>query len=428
MSTDIPYEELYDLLFPTSNKNVQEIIPFIGAGVPISERKDLESIGFSKPAKSKEFMSSLQNYDLSGSAVLFLELAFIIAAQITQFENNNINYGDNENDPYKKLKNAVHAPTASELANLFSYFANYSAIDEFSTKLSNLLYKNPDDSKKKAISEMLNILLNILGINGIQLSSISDYYQTNAGRDRLWSKLKSIIEEKEKYTLSHKIIAKSAHDYINNNPNDHYLILTTNYDSLMEQALDELDVNYVTLSTLFSKTNSRHTTVSAKFSQNLLKKNDSLKAMWDKTKEPKDFALILDEWIVIINKIHGSIFKNCKFQDDNIIISDIDYINFISQNPSQHIPSIVTNLFAQKRFLFLGYSLNDWNIRSIFKEILEKRPIKMTDYAILNAYTEFEKLYFESNGIRICELGLKEFFSEIERMYNAQNIQKEQPV
>ncbi len=414
-SSDIPYEALYELLFPAIG-GVQKLIPFIGAGVPISDKPIHEDTHI-ELEKNKVFKKSLIDYNLSKNAILFLELGFIIATHITSFEKNNKNFFDQENELYKKLIKAEYAPSASELTNLFSHFAHYSSIDEVSSKISKLMNNYINDLRREEITEILKILFKILGINSMPLSSISDYYQTNIGRDELWDKLKRVLENKEKYTLSHKWVATSACDYIKNKPKDHYLILTTNYDCLMEKALDDLNMNYVTLSICADKHNPKLTKVATKFSRNI-DKDRYLEREWNKTKVPMEFAFNIEEKVVVIYKIHGSIYPDYKFEDDNIIISDMDYINFISQKSSQHIPSTVTSLIGQKRFMFLGYSLNDWNIRSILKKIFEKRQSEMKDYAILKSYSEFEKLYFERNGINICTVELKEFFSKISEMYD----------
>lgn len=97
------------------------------------------------------------------------------------------------------------------------------------------------------------------------------------------------------------------------------IIITTNYDTLLEDQLRTDNISHKTIV------------------------NDTDIAGWN-------------EQEVMILKIHGCIIRSPK-----LVVSENDYIGYISKPPLIH--EILKFLLATKRFLFVGYSLSDFNIK-----------------------------------------------------------------
>ena len=126
-----------------------------------------------------------------------------------------------------------------------------------------------------------------------------------------------------------------------------------------------------------------------------------------------DFFIDSDQKLTILYKIHGSMDKDYSRGLDNIIISDNDYISFIRRVLDNCIPGKFVDIFKNSPFLFLGYSLRDWNIRSFFLKILENRPdiakTNIKDFAILKPITKFDKCIFDQYNIDAYEQDLNKF-------------------
>jgi hypothetical protein len=83
-------------------------------------------------------------------------------------------------------------------------------------------------------------------------------------------------------------------------------------------------------------------------------------------------------------KIHGCISQVI---DQSLVITEEDYINFLSnalgEKQENQILYYVRYKLETSTILFLGYSLADWNFRTIFKATVERRENKdMRSYAV----------------------------------------------
>ena len=218
------------------------------------------------------------------------------------------------------------------------------------------------------------------------LSSIAGYHEKKVNRGDLWGLLHSVIAPKQIPTPVHERLAEVARHHLDQEPwsDKHYLILTTNYDRLMEVALDRWDVPYVVLlnrpdqkdlqKPFFKRwrnspagSRPRQATAGGVREQH----TETGGAALPFTSE--HFVLRAESRLAVVYKIHRSPAPDSRYNEegDEIIISENDYVNFMAiGNP---IPSDVLNTLKAKPVLFLGYSLNDWNLRSIFQSIRRKR-------------------------------------------------------
>jgi hypothetical protein len=80
----------------------------------------------------------------------------------------------------------------------------------------------------------------------------------------------------------------------------------------------------------------------------------------------------------IIYKIHGSVVRSptgdktapAAEWDDSYVITEEDYVEFLSRMTyTPPVPAVLLRYFKQSQFLFLGYGLNDWNLRVLLHSI-----------------------------------------------------------
>ena len=99
-------------------------------------------------------------------------------------------------------------------------------------------------------------------------------------------------------------------------------------------------------------------------------RNSMLRWHWngeclEKQKPEHPNNLWIDETTTVIFKMHGSVWKDSDLWD-NFVITEEDYLDFMSRMINQMaVPKIIADYFRNKSFLFLGYSLQDWNMRVI---------------------------------------------------------------
>jgi len=411
---DISYREQADKLFnlpafQQSKTGVQQFIPFLGAGVSISARPVRPP---QKPVSEPKAELVEETYKTVGleheSAKLFMRMAIYLALCIEAAEKEYPNL--NEDQLLDRLRDDISPPSARQLARLFANLSTYSGFKKVVDNLGGVFPKDYVNANERQQVDMLKRLARITRIADPPdpLTSITSYFESKVGRGSLWTNLSLVISGKKDVTPTHKLLAAAAKRFFEQ-PDvlDDFLILTTNYDCLMEDALDRIGVDYVALTTRKSDQK-----VLVRYSDTVRDAANLTKAISGKY-YPANLFLKKSKPLAIVCKMHGCLNSALTEKDDGLVISDNDYVNYISQmnSPNGIIPSYVNTLMQDKPFLFLGYSLNDWNVRSVFETIRKKRGEDFSgqDYAVMWYVGEYERLFFKQNGVAILKTDLNAF-------------------
>jgi SIR2-like domain len=181
------------------------------------------------------------------------------------------------------------------------------------------------------------------------------------------------------------------------------LIVTTNYDRLMERALESLDP-YIAVQPVEGLDAAQYKKLEIGLADHLAK-----------NKGP------------ILYKIHGSFDEEkdavtLKVKDrSSIVISEEDYIRFLTLIGRQNegIPNLIKQFLQDSTLLFLGYSLEDWDIRTIYKGLVETLvpSQRRTSFAIQWNPPDFWVNYWKKKGIEIYSMDLYKFAEELKVRY-----------
>jgi hypothetical protein len=177
------------------------------------------------------------------------------------------------------------------------------------------------------------------------------------------------------------------------------VIVTTNYDRLMERALEAVDRDF-------------HVVVQPLTSV----EPDDLSRLDDELAELKA------EGTLILYKIHGSFRDEA---DDNgadskrIVLTEEDYIEFLAHAASG-IPRAILTELKDSTLLFLGYGLEDWDFRTIFKGTVEtlERHETLRSYAIQRNPPDFWVDFWRDKKIDIFDMDLYDFARRLRKRYD----------
>lgn len=114
----------------------------------------------------------------------------------------------------------------------------------------------------------------------------------------------------------------------------------------------------------------------------------------------------------VLFKIHGSVDKSTK-SNDSFLVTEEDYIDFLSRTPDRYMPSYVGGLLDGKRILFLGYSLEDWNVRVIIRRFIQKKDSSQKSWAIVRGHSDVEQDIWKTRNLNIYSMDLVEFTNEL---------------
>jgi hypothetical protein len=195
------------------------------------------------------------------------------------------------------------------------------------------------------------------------LARVASFFVEEQGdRTALLKRLKRIFGAAQTPGEIHRLLS----EYAATQP---MVIITTNYDSLIELALRERGVSF-DLVVYPTEDPSAANAV-------LWRPHD---ADHPKAVHPNDLYIDLDSTTVVY-KMHGSLDAPPRDgavaagstarplnRMDSMVVTEEDYIDFLARMTSQSaVPKIFFNKFHDRHFLFLGYSLRDWNLRVILR-------------------------------------------------------------
>lgn len=230
------------------------------------------------------------------------------------------------------------------------------------------------------------------------LAKVSSYYADVAGRRTLRERLRDVLD--------HDYTCGPLHDFLASVPVP-LVIVVTNYDVLVEQAFRAAGKPYDLV--VYSAD----------------RKDIANAILWwphgatqPITAAPNELDIDLATTTVIY-KMHGSLVPE-QSEWDSFVITEEDYVEFLSRmTMSSAIPSVFFPHFRERSFLFLGYSLRDWNLRVVLKNLnkcLATRPSGDTDgddrlpsWAIQREPSELERKLWSKRSVNIFDVSLDEF-------------------
>jgi hypothetical protein len=182
------------------------------------------------------------------------------------------------------------------------------------------------------------------------------------------------------------------------------LILTTNYDDLLERAFDAAEepydlCAYVAEGIEAERGKFRHRPPGGELST---------------ITEPESYLDIsLDERTAIL-KVHGFVDRDRTRaeREDSYVITEDHYIDYLARTDlKQLLPPELLARLTECHFLFLGYSMRDWNLRAILQRLWSERTTRWDSWSIQLAPDPLERKSWELRGVRILEIDVDTYLA-----------------
>ena len=213
----------------------------------------------------------------------------------------------------------------------------------------------------------------------IDLAKVAQYYSLIGGRIPLYRELHAIFDRDYPLTPLHSYLARQ---------NVPMLIVTTNYDDLIERAFDEQSRLYDVVI---------HTS-DPDMGDRVLWFEQGSKTPVKITPNKLDINL---KAVTVIYKMHGAVDRHTPSMDQYVITED-DYVDFLARmTRNRAIPAIFAESFQMNHFLFLGYSLRDWNLRVVLNRIQtdSRRKPDITSWGIQHNPSVMERRFWRKRGV-----------------------------
>ena len=258
----------------------------------------------------------------------------------------------------------------------------------------------------------------------LDLARVSQWIEVMDGSGPLYEKLHAIFDGNFPITGIHELLAQlpgilRERGWLPRPGFPRYpLIVTTNYDDVLERAFEEHGEPY-DLVWYAARGEQRgrflHRTPEGETNQITV------------PNEYRDVALT--ERCAIL-KIHGAVSRSsdaltdtdfgleddATHDRDSYVITEDDYITFLAHaDISGLVPVTLAGKLRKSNFLFLGYGLRDWNLRVILHRIWTEQMKTGTysSWAIQVGPEELDQKFWQKRDVEVIDIQLEEYLEQL---------------
>ena len=240
----------------------------------------------------------------------------------------------------------------------------------------------------------------------VDLLRVSQYVDAVLGERALYEYLRSTFDADYPPTALHQLLAELP-EMLRRHGAAPMLILTTNYDDALERAFDTRGEQYDLLWYEAKKGAAR--------GHFMHRGEHGAVAI----KRPNEYTALAAAERTAILKLHGAVDRSDP-KGDSYVITEDNYIDYLTRGDiSSQIPITLRDQMADSHFLFLGYSLRDWNLRVILHRIWGQQALDLKSWAIqreqLNLkVSEIEqKLWADRGDVDVLYVPLGEYVEKL---------------
>jgi len=239
----------------------------------------------------------------------------------------------------------------------------------------------------------------------LDLVRVSEYAYVMSGSGPLYEELHHVFDADYPVSLLHQFLARLPGRLEDANQLRRcQLIVTTNYDDALERAFREAGERF-DLVCYIADGNHR-----GKF------------VHWPPEGEPtlieipNEYEKLRPGKQTVILKIHGAVDRGGPEAEwDSYVITEDHYIDYLTHTEIQNlVPVMLAMQLRRSHFLFLGYSMRDWNLRVILHRIWGEQKLKYKSWAVQRNPDKLEREFWELRGVDVYDVPLEEYVPALE--------------
>jgi hypothetical protein len=256
-----------------------------------------------------------------------------------------------------------------------------------------------------------------------ELTTIAQYIAVLEGEGPLYDRLHELLDANYPPTSLHRFLASLSRRMRESAESECLLIVTTNYDDSLERAFQEESEAY-DLVTYIAYGQHR-----GRF---LHTPPDGTSTIIDRPNEYIDVGL---DQRAVIAKVHGAVDRaHCDQlngsgarpaaprhrpappRSDSYVITEDHYIDYLTHADFTTLfPVSLASKLHRSHFLFLGYSLRDWNLRVMLYRLRAKQEGRnYRSWSIQPDPSPIDRAVWEERGVDILPMLVEDFVSAME--------------
>jgi hypothetical protein len=236
----------------------------------------------------------------------------------------------------------------------------------------------------------------------MELLKVTQWVAVTLGNWALYAELDKIFNRDYSPTAIHETLAKLP-TFVERDQEPRYpLIMTTNYDDLMERALRKSGVKFDVL-----------TYIAAGTDQGKFRHRDP-DGITKVIMEPKYYDAVSLEQRTVVAKIHGAVQRQALDQDSDYVVTEDDYIDCLTRTDIvDFLPRNIVDRMTHCYYLFLGYSLQDWNLRAMLRRIQRGQALRNPSWVVQPHPEELEEKAWFHRNVETETVSLEDFSSAL---------------
>ncbi|MBV8999228.1 MAG: SIR2 family protein [Solirubrobacterales bacterium] len=251
-----------------------------------------------------------------------------------------------------------------------------------------------------------------LEFDPLDLAKVAQHVYLTCGSPDLHRSLKRLLPVEAEPSAVHRFLATFPARVDELGLDRRYqMIVTTNYDVALERAFDQANEPY-DLVVYMASGSDRGRFVHFPFDGD----PEPINVPNHYGKLPVDEDGAVQRSLIV--KIHGAVDGSSGGYrwKDNYVITEDQYIEYLSHSPVESlVPVQILDRLTGAHCLFLGYSMNDWNLRVFLKRIWQGAPIPAKSWAIEREPGSLESDFWRHSGVDLLAAPLADYVDELTR-------------
>ena len=234
--------------------------------------------------------------------------------------------------------------------------------------------------------------------NGYGLPRVAQYVAVMKGSGPLYDELHAMLDAEALPTPIHRFFA-SLPPLLRARRVPHQLLVTTSYDLALEAAFLEAGEEFDVVSYIAAGPQR------GKFCH---LRPDGTGRVVDL---PNTYAteLSLEERTVIL-KLHGQVDRGPEREWESFVVTEDDYIDYLSHSDvAAAVPVGLAAKLRRSHFLFLGYTMADWNLRVVLNRLWSDHPLSYRSWAVQPDAKPLEREFWKRRDVDVQELPLERY-------------------
>jgi DNA-binding SARP family transcriptional activator len=239
--------------------------------------------------------------------------------------------------------------------------------------------------------------------NGSALPQVAQYIAVMKGSGPLYDELHALLDTDLPPTAVHRFFA-ALPPLLRERGAPHQLIVTTSYDLALERAFLDAGEEFDVVSYLAAGRNR------GKFCHVAPDGTGTL------IEVPNTYATELSlERRTIILKLHGQVGRGADDREwESFVVTEDDYIEYLAQSEvASVVPVALGAKLRRSHFLFLGYTMADWNLRLLLHRLWGDQPLSYRSWAVQPEPMPLEREFWRRRDVDVLEIPLERYITAL---------------